>query len=237
MTTNIDFFNFEERDEGDIPFYNKYYPLSKIGLIALIIAYILPILFIFHMWIEIPIPTCLFIFIPGFVGIGIACKGHFEAIFKKFKKSDIKLIVVIIILEFIVSVSISLVEFYFFGMKINANPVLGRLIGIMDYIALAIQLMGEEFIKLIGLVLFMYLFYRITNNRKLAMIIGIICSLTIFGLLHVPAYDNVIHSIVAIGWASILTMYAYIKTKNIWVSFIIHFLFDVIASIIALLSF
>lgn len=171
MSKNIDFFNFEEKDEGDIPFYNKYYPLSKIGLMALIIAYILPLFFIFNMWVEIPIPTCILLFVPGFVGVAIASKGHFGSVFKKFRKSDIKLIVIILILEFVLSISISLIEIYLFGMQINDNSVLAGQMGIVDFVALAIQLMGEEFIKIIGLVLFMYGFYRITRNRKLAMLL------------------------------------------------------------------
>ncbi|MDO5852459.1 MAG: hypothetical protein Q4Q23_08225 [Methanobacteriaceae archaeon] len=208
-----------------MPFYNKEFPLSKKALIGFIIVFIIPFVLAFGN-IKTYIPFGCILLISGLLAIGIASKGNFKSICKKVHKSDIKLIVVLIILEAIFSISVSMIELLAFGIHSNPNPVFGSSKSVLLYIELIFDLFGEELFKLIGIFLFTYIFYKISKNRKLSIILAAFITLSCFGLLHAPEYGNVFHALVSIGYASVFTVYAYIKTKNIFVSYLIHLIFD-----------
>ncbi|PEI92584.1 hypothetical protein CN679_10615 [Bacillus pseudomycoides] len=49
----------------------------------------------------------------------------------------------------------------------------------------------------------------------------------IVGAIHLPTYNwNFTQAIIGIGIARVILTYSYVKTKNIWVSFIVHVLND-----------
>ncbi len=219
-----DYFNFEEKI-CDFPFYNKEYSLSKYGLIAFIIAFFVPTIIMFS---DINMNNYfgIFILILGLIAIGIASYGDFTSICKKLKFSDVSLIIEMVILQFVFATVVSLIETFIFGVHINANPIVDQSQNIYSYIQVIFDLFGEELFKLIGIFLFAYVIYKFTNNRKKSIVIAVVLSLSIFGLMHYPVYGNVFHALVAIGYASIFTVYTYLKTKNIFVSYLTHLIFD-----------
>ena len=73
----------------------------------------------------------------------------------------------------------------------------------------------------------MYVVYRFTNNRNLALYIGIIATLLAFGLIHYSAYSGrILQTLLIQGLGSIFNLYAYMKTKNFVVSYAVHILID-----------
>ena len=91
------------------------------------------------------------------------------------------------------------------------------------------QLMGEELFKVFILLMVMFAVYRFTQNRGLAITLAIIVTLFVFGIAHSRAYSGRLLQILLIqGLGSIFDLYAYMKTKNVMVSYILHLLIDFI---------
>ncbi|WP_407413000.1 hypothetical protein [Methanobrevibacter sp.] len=65
--------------------------------------------------------------------------------------------------------------------------------------SLVVQLWGEEFFKILLLIIVMYLVYRFTENSTSAVRISIIVTLLIFGLAHVSAYGNILQVLLIQG--------------------------------------
>ena len=67
---------------------------------------------------------------------------------------------------------------------------------------------------------------------------GILVSLSIFGMVHFKAYTGRILQILLIpGLGSIFDLYSYMKTKNMVVSYILHVLMDFIPLTFVMLGF
>jgi hypothetical protein len=68
---------------------------------------------------------------------------------------------------------------------------------------------------------------KLKLSRKTSIIISWVVTAVIFGLLHLPTYNwNLAQSLLIIGSARLVLTFAYIKTKNIWVSSMAHILND-----------
>jgi membrane protease YdiL (CAAX protease family) len=98
-------------------------------------------------------------------------------------------------------------------------------------------MLAEELIKFIPLMFFMRLFYRVTANRKLSIIVSTVIILIFFGLLHYEPGLTPIASVLLIqGAGSIFELYGYIKTKNLLVPYISHLLTDAFIFILVMLG-
>ena len=157
-----------------------------------------------------------------------AAKGKIGLICKKFQKSDVKLLLILLVLEIVVSLSLIVLLDFLLGSSSQANPAFDSIHNIKFWITFPLQIFNEELIKIIGFIIVLFLVNKLTNNRKLGVIIATIISLSIFGFLHYPAYKDIVHSVIAIGLGSIVTMYAYLKTKNILASYVIHISYDIL---------
>ena len=101
-------------------------------------------------------------------------------------------------------------------------------INIADIIYLIVQLIGEELFKVILLIFVMSLVYYFSKNRKLSIISSVIMTMMVFGSIHEGAYGTLLQVLLIQGVGSIFDLYAYMKTKNVFVSYIAHLLFDFI---------
>lgn len=217
---------FEFLEDGiDFPFYNDIPKLSakEWSILAIVV-----VLFIFLSSLK-GIPKiyhstiyCLIMLIPALY----ICKGNYSLFFKKPKLRNIKTIILCYILYNIYTIAISIIlKNIGYDLAPNLNTELT--INFMFYLSIAIQLIGEEFFKIFILLIIMYVIYRFTNNRNLALYIGIIGTLLAFGLAHYSAYSGRILQILLIqGLGSIFNLYAYMKTKNFVVSYTVHILID-----------
>ena len=110
-------------------------------------------------------------------------------------------------------------------------------LNILTVLFIIIQLFGEEFFKIFMLLLVMYGVYKLTNNSNIAVGLGLIGAMVIFGLCHYYAYDGRILQIILIqGFGSIFEYFAYLKTKNVWVSYLLHLVRDLIPTLLILFN-
>lgn len=221
-----------ERKGLDFPFYNNNPHLSTTKWGILLVGLLITFTLIMGPW-EFPLKRFTYFLIP-FLSFGIATNWKFNTICKKFKKKDISLILIIIILSFIYSILISSLLTPL-GVTSAVNPVRSQLHNLSFWIVFPFQIFGEELTKLIMLILTLFVSYKITNKRKLSIIIATLICAIIFGLLHLPAYQNIIVSILTVGIGDIIIIYGYLKTKNILIPFTAHLFYNLIPLIITLL--
>ena len=108
-------------------------------------------------------------------------------------------------------------------------------INIESTVGLIFSMMGEELLKFIPLMFLMRVVYKFSNNLKLAVVISVTIVLIVFGLLHYWPPSNTLVSVLLLqGLGSMFEMYGYIKTKNIFVPYISHFLTDSVSFILIL---
>lgn len=230
-----EFFKFENEAQ-DFPLYNDKPHISIAKWAVMILSAILTFFLIM-------IPSdflseignfkrLLYLIIP-LLGFGFAVNWKYGLICKNFKKSDLKLIVLLFIAEFIFTILLAFVLNHM-DIAAQANPIISELTSVSIWFIYPLQLFGEELLKIIPFIVFLTVFYNITKNRKMSVIIATVLTLLIFALLHLPAYENLISVLLLQGLCSIFTMYAYLKTKNIFVSYAIHFLIDTTVFLIAL---
>ena len=219
-----EFFKFEY-ENTDLPFYNNEPELSKTDWALLILAEILFLIPIFHpikMSDEVfSLYLCLVVLLP----LIYVSKGNLSLFFKKVKRENMKLIIACTILPFAYSMfMIFILEF----LKISPESAIESIPPtLISLISMVVQLMGEELFKVILLIIAMYAIYHFTKNRKLSIIISAMLTMAIFGLAHYK-YGPVIQILLIQGLGSVFDLYAYLKTKNVFVSYLAHLLFDFI---------
>ncbi|KZX16280.1 hypothetical protein MBCUT_09580 [Methanobrevibacter cuticularis] len=223
----IDFFKFE-REGLDFPFYRNNPKLNVGKWVLLAISVIMPMILIFSPHTFGGRLGNLSYFLIPFVIFGILTSWNYNLICKKFQKNDIKLIIILLVTDFLFTFAIAIILTLGLHLNIHANPAIGELNSLLFWIIYPFQIFGEELIKIIPFLIFLSLFYKFTKKRKLSIVISTGIVLLIFGLLHFPTYHNIISILLLQGLGSIFIMFAYIKTKNIFVSFVIHVLYDLI---------
>ena len=99
------------------------------------------------------------------------------------------------------------------------------------------QLFGEEFLAILPfLALLQYFYLNRKKSRKKSIVLALILSSIFFGLLHLPTYNwNILQCIFVIGFARLFLTIPYIMTRNLFVSFAVHFLYDMIPFLLAFL--
>lgn len=217
-----DFFKFED-EKTDLPFYDNEPKLSKMEWALLMLAeilFLIPIFFSIEMSDELfSFYLCLIVLLP----LIYVSKGKMSLFFKKVRREDIKLILLCTILPFAYSM---FMLFVLESLKISAeSPIEPVSATLLSVICMVVQLMGEELFKIILLIIAMSVIYHFTKNRKLSIIISAILTMAIFGLAHYK-YGPIIQILLIQGLGSVFDLYAYLKTKNVLVSYLAHLLFD-----------
>ena len=224
---------FEFLDDGvDFPFYNNIPKLSGMEWLMLLVAVILIMAYITIKSMPLredyfPLILCLLGVVPALY----ICKGNYGLFFKMPRLKDIKLIVGCIIANYLYTFIIVFILIGL-GIQTSAHADASTPVTLVRVIYQFIQLWGEEFLKIFILLLVMFGVYKFTNNRNLSLALGIVCTLSIFGLLHSGSYGGKILQILLIqGLGSIFDLYAYLVTKNVVASYLVHAIIDVIPDI------
>lgn len=239
---NNDFLKLE-KTRDDFPFYNGV--PKKVSAKDWTIMLIFTLLgFLFLALMPIPfLPKIAGMFIKAIalvlfpiVGMKLVLGKDWTLIFRKFHGRDIRTIVLYTILAILVAT--------IFGMLLKAigideatNPVAidknsKNALGLFALLRSQelIQLFGEEFLAILPFLALLQLFTaKFKLHRKKSVMLALLFSSIIFGLLHLPTYQwNWYQCILLIGTARIFLTLTYIKTKNIFVSYVTHYIYDTI---------
>lgn len=187
------------------------------------------------------IPAMLFASIP-LMALAFTIRHHWKALFRPVKVRDIGLMFGVAALNLLVTVAIGLVVTKLYGA--NSNPALASLNDMSSYDIVLFfaktipQLIGEEiFTMLPFLALLTYCYQNLGLSKIKAVSIAWIGSAIIFALLHLPTYQyNFVQCLLIIGSARLILTFAYIKTKNLWVSAGAHIINDWAMFFLVLLS-
>lgn len=229
-----DFFKFENKDL-DFPFYNRIPKISAIDWLVLLLGLLMLIgIFIIPYQLDdniVSILICLVLLVP----LLYVSRGKISLFVRKPEKRDIKLIILCLLGYYAYTLTLSLLLSQI-GIETTSNVILETDMDIVFWITTFIQLFGEELIKIVTFLITLFLTYKLTNNRKISVICGVITSMLFFGLLHYNAYNGALVQIISIiGIGSIFCTYPYLKTKNIVPGYIVHVLIDSIVFILTML--
>jgi len=225
----VDYFKFENQDE-DLPFYTGETKLSLKGallLFACLVLFILPIVFPIPMGdIEFALFLCFVLVVPTV----FLLRGHLNLLFKTIKPGNLKIVVLCVVFSLVYSF---LMLFILSKIGIaNAEPLEETLVfDLTAVISMIFQLMGEELFKILTFLLSMFVLYRFSNNRKVSLVISLVIAMASFGLLHGGFYGSFLQVFMIQGLGSIFDFYAYLKTRNVFVSYMAHLIFDLLLTL------
>lgn len=234
------------------PFYNG--DVKKISLVKWFIILVSVIIsFTLMLWIESFLPTN-FIFIQSFkviflfmlagftlallplLAMQAAIGSEWKQLFKPIQKKDIKTVLIyilfVIFFNIISGILVNLLGGgngdYALG-DITIHSQNGWYAFILNNLESIPQLFGEELLALLPLLAIYAGLINLNVSKKVATGIALIVSSAIFGLVHLPAYQwDFVQVIIGLGLVRIPISWLFIKTKNIWLTFLVHYFYDFI---------
>ena len=225
----IDWFKFEDKDY-DFPFYDKNPCVPKWGWIVLFFVFLVGSVLTISDNLFAAILCCIVFIVPVLYFLN----WDYRAIFRKPSGRDILLAVALFVgyISYAIIMSTILEQV---GI-VSGGLIEEGSITFMTIFTSIFSLMGEEFIKFIPFMFFLRVIYKYTSNRKLAVIISVALVMVMFASLHAFNPVMFLFALCIQGFGSIFEFYGYIKTKNIFVSYITHLCTDVFIFSLALLG-
>lgn len=225
----INWFKFEDKDY-DFPFYDKNPYVPKWGWIVLFLVFLVGSVLTISEKLSAAILCCILFIVPVLYFLN----WDYKAIFRKPSRRDILLAVALFVgyMTYAIIMSTILEQV---GI-VSGGLVEEGSITFMTIFTSIFSLMGEEFIKFIPFMFFLRVIYKYTSNRKLAVIISVALVMVMFASLHAFNPVMFLFALCIQGFGSIFEFYGYIKTKNIFVSYITHLCTDVFIFSLALLG-
>ncbi|MDR0911600.1 MAG: CPBP family intramembrane metalloprotease [Methanobrevibacter sp.] len=211
-----------ERPGLDFPLYKDNIPLKK---------WIVAILVIIGVFVTTFIPINLFIIrgplvclIP-LLGYGYLSNFNYKKLLAKFQKKDVLVIIILYIAYLGYGAIMNMIFLKLGVVHLDTNLTNQNITSPLYFCIYLIQLLGEELFRTLTFLFVLTMVYKYLS-RKIAIIIGLFVSSIIFGLLHYEAYGSLLQIILIQGLGISFLTLGYIKTKNIAVSYIIHFIVD-----------
>lgn len=173
----------------------------------------------------------LFVGLP-LLALRVASPCGWTAIFARVGLREVKLMFVFALLNIIVSLAVgSAVKFLGTATPNAAVADAAHLEGVRllnFFSTVALQLLGEELITILPfLAVLAFCRAQVGLGRNAAVIVAWLASAVAFGLVHLPTYDwNVVQCLVVIGSARLILTWAYVWSKNVWVSTGAHIIND-----------
>lgn len=110
-------------------------------------------------------------------------------------------------------------------------------LNIISLVSLFFSMMGEQLLKFIPLMFFMRVFFKYTNKRNLSFVSSMVIVLIFFAFLHFDPSSTSIASVLLLqGVGSLVEMYGYAKTKNLFVPYMSHLFTDAFSFILIMLG-
>lgn len=218
------FKNFE-REGLDFPFYKDNTKLSRIGLVLLSTIVTLTVINILNPQLDILFTIILAL---TFITIPIISRMKMDLIFKKLIPEDIFIIIAVVLMSIGITSILSSILICGGLFSPNNPPSYGIL---NDIIELIYYLVYEELHKFCIFIFGLSVVYKLINDRRVAVIFAAFLTMLLFGSYHYTGEGRLISFIVVQGFGSIFDILAYIKTKNVLVSYLTHLLYDIFCSI------
>lgn len=166
------------------------------------------------------------------LGLVIAAAGRWKAIFGRVGLREVKLMFAFALLNIVISMTIGAIISTFgttAGNALIADAVSLDGSHLFNFFAkVALQLLGEELITVLPfLAVLVFLHTKAGLSRNTSVLAAWLLTSIAFGLAHLPTYNwNIVQCVVVIGSARLVLTFAYIWTKNIWVSTGAHIIND-----------
>ena len=220
--SNIDYFNFENKDL-DFPVYKKNPHIPKSGWIVLLISMFVG--FIMQGLVANEMIGAILFLLIVLIPLLYYLKWDYKALFQRPKAKEIALAAALFVGYMIYSfVMGSVLEFFSLT---GTSTIEGVTLTVANIPPLFFSLMGEELIKIIPFLFFLRVFYKYSSNRKLSIVAAMIIVMVFFAMLHLMDLKSLVSVLLVQGLGSIFEFYGYIKTKNVFISYITHLLTDV----------
>lgn len=217
----------EKKTKIDFPFYKD----PNIKVLDIFALAIVPLLFTVYIFTPLTIPGGFGPYV--FCGLQLAAflfvsRGKISLLIKKPKAIDFLRVLGTLILQWIIAIGISALLQYAFRMDLQGNGVLDLEMDSQFWLTVAVQLFGEELYKILLFLAALAVMYKLTKKRRLSIGVATAFSLLCFAIMHLTTYSNIIHVLLLQGFASLICMYNYLKTKNILMPYLQHLLFDAV---------
>lgn len=218
-------------NDRDFPYYNEIPRMSKIGWLVLLIC--IPVSYFANVFISglsNDVIGSIFFLLILLVPLLYFSNWDYSLFFQKPTRN-----------EFILAILMALAYFAYstvFTLLLNANgipDVTKADANVVALISLVFSMMAEELIKFIPLMFLLRVFFKYTSNRRLSIMASSVITLIFFGLIHLEPTVSIISVLVVQGAGSIFHLYVYLKTKNLFVSYLSHLMTD--ASVLILIMF
>ena len=216
--------NFDEN--RDFPFYNEIPRMSKIGWLVLLIS--VPVaLFSFHHadFFTNELVASIFFLLIMLIPLLYFSDWDYSLFFKKPTKDEVILAVVMFIAFFIYSLIMTNLLDSSGLASIGSGDT-----DIVPIISLVFSMMAEELMKFIPLMFLLRVFFKYTSNRRLSIIVSSAITLVFFALIGV----SLLSVLLIQGLGSLFHLYVYLKTKNLFASYLSHLMTDAFVLIMAM---
>lgn len=219
-------------EERDFPFYNDNPKMSRIGWIILLIS--LPVaLFSFR---HVYFYTNEFVGSIVFLLIMLIPLLYFSdwdySLFFRRPTNDELILAVVMFLAFFIYSSIM-------TNLLDASGLASITSGdadIVPIISLVFSMMAEELMKFIPLMFLLRVLFKYTSNRRLSIMLSSAVTLVFFALIHLEPGVSLLSVLLIQGLGSLFHLYVYLKTKNLFASYLSHLMTDAFVLIMAMLG-
>ena len=165
-------------------------------------------------------------------GLAFAVPEHWRSIFRRLGWREVKLMFVFAFANILITMTIG-TFIKVFGTTIGNAGITDAAqfegARLLNFFAKVVpQLLGEELLTILPfLAILSFCHDRVGMSRKSSVLMAWLVSAVAFGLVHLPTYNwNLMQCLVVIGSARLVLTWAYVWTKNIWVSTGAHILND-----------
>ena len=221
--------SFEKRD---FPFYNEIPKMSKIGWLVLLVS--VPVaLFSFRyvcFYTNEFAGSIVFLLIM-LIPLLYFSDWDYSLFFKKPTKNELILAVVMFLAFFIYSLIMTPL--------LDASGLASTGSGdaeIISIISLLFSMMAEELMKFIPLMFLLRVLFKYTSNRRLSIMVSSAVTLVFFALIHLEPNVSLLSVLLIQGLGSLFHLYVYLKTKNLFASYLSHLMTDAFVLIMAMLG-
>lgn len=219
--------SFEKRD---FPFYDENPRMSKIGWLVLLVS--VPVALFSFRYVDFytnefagSIVFLLIMLIP----LLYFSDWDYSLFFRKPTKDELILAVMMFLAFFIYS--------FIMSNLLDASGLASIASGeenIISIISLVFSMMAEELMKFIPLMFLLRVLFKYTSNRRLSIMLSSAVTLVFFALIHLEPGVSLLSVLLIQGLGSIFHLYVYLKSKNLFASYLSHLMTDAFVLIIAM---